>query len=166
MERSNPNQIQKGTTSEHRQRRSQNEQREIFLWAFRSAGEKETRRSRPTRSTKAGILKKLSIHFTSSLLQVYLVQLNPDEGNVDANAKLEGLRNQSPVDDLTLINLWRSTLDFRRKEIRNKTTQEILHQYPEYSKPALVSDMDPLISVDFCICLSSDFRRSQTDNWP
>lgn len=55
----------------------------------------------------------------------------------DTDLMLE-IRNGAVVDDTTLFKVWSSSLHGRRLAIRNKTTVEVMAQYPEYSKPALV----------------------------
>jgi hypothetical protein len=61
---------------------------------------------------------------------------------IDADEKLARIRNESTVDHGMLLNLWLFTLHVRRTAIRNRTTQEIMVQYPEYSKPLLVREIE------------------------
>ena len=79
-------------------------------------------------------------------MQIFLPHLADNESIVDANEKLAQLRNQSELDDAMVLSLWGSTMQARRRSIRNRTTEEIMSQYPEYSSPALVSHAPSPIS--------------------
>lgn len=76
-------------------------------------------------------------------MQIFLPQLTDDQSILDANEKLAQLRTQTELDDAMVLHLWGSTMQARRRSIRNKTTEEIMSQYPEYSSPALVCDVHP-----------------------
>ena len=82
-------------------------------------------------------------YVTFILIQIFLPQLADNGSIVDVNEKLAQLRNQSALDDATVLHLWGSTMQARRRSIRNKTTEEIMSQYPEYSSPALVCHVHP-----------------------
>lgn len=57
----------------------------------------------------------------------------------DVQEKIEKLQNISEIDLNTQIKLWRETLHFRRQTIRDKTTSDILKEFPYYSNPVFVS---------------------------
>ncbi len=61
-----------------------------------------------------------------------------DAATEKALDKVEELRNESLVDIEVRLHLWRSTLHIRRATIRDRSTAQILEQFPGYSDPTLV----------------------------
>ena len=62
-----------------------------------------------------------------------------DENIADAQSKAERLRDESGIDINTQLMLWKQTLQYRRQYIRNRSTSDILKEFPGYSNPILVS---------------------------
>lgn len=77
--------------------------------------------------------------FFSEKFQLLLPQNLDDASSTHANDQLIALKNESQTENLLIMDLWRSTVNIRRKEIRNKTTKEMIDLYPGYSIPTLVS---------------------------
>jgi len=61
-----------------------------------------------------------------------------DERSDDIQSKVEQLRDTSQIDLNTQLNLWRQTIHFRRNQIRDQPTSEILEQFPGYNNSLLV----------------------------
>lgn len=80
----------------------------------------------------------LKLKSFSEKFQILLPQILDDETSTHANDQLVALKSESQMENVMIMDLWRSTVNIRRKEIRSKTTQEIIDQYPEYSIPTLV----------------------------
>lgn len=76
--------------------------------------------------------------------QIFLSQTTETSSSIAAIQQLAALSNASPIDYELLFELWVSTINTRRKDIRNKTTREIMSEYPGYSIPLLVSDLAPV----------------------
>jgi hypothetical protein len=53
--------------------------------------------------------------------------------------KINQLRDDSEIDFDTRMNLWRETIHLRRKNVRDRTTAEILEEFIGYKDPVLVS---------------------------
>lgn len=70
-----------------------------------------------------------------------MIQLN-DEISNDMQAKIIQLRDASQIDRETQLKLWKETLTYRREYIRNHSTAEILMEFPTYSNPFLVNNLD------------------------
>lgn len=65
--------------------------------------------------------------------------------------KAEQLKDTSQIDLNTQINLWRDTVHFRRKSIRDKPTSEIMKEFPGYSNPILVTRYFSQVTFFFSI---------------
>lgn len=100
------------------------------------------------------------VEIHSKNFQIFIPQVLDDAALSSANDQLITLTNQSPIDDVRLLDLWRSTVSIRRKETRNKTTEEIISQYPGYSMAFLVHYIN-LKSHEFHCIL---FRFSKKSN--
>lgn len=58
----------------------------------------------------------------------------------DIQSKADKLRGYSQTDDInTQLELWKETLYFRRQSIRDRSTAEILEEFPGYSNKFFVS---------------------------
>lgn len=53
--------------------------------------------------------------------------------------KSNQLRDDSQIDFDTRMNLWRETIHLRRRNVRDRTTSEILEEFIGYKYPVLVS---------------------------
>jgi hypothetical protein len=63
---------------------------------------------------------------------------NEDKRLDDVELKAEKLRDDSQIDSITQLRLWKETIHFRRKCVRGQSTSDILRQFPGDSNPALV----------------------------
>jgi hypothetical protein len=63
---------------------------------------------------------------------------NDDERLDDIESKAEKLRDDFQIDLITQLRLWKETIHFRRKCVRDQSTSDILRQFPGYSDPVLV----------------------------
>jgi len=57
----------------------------------------------------------------------------------DIQIKANKLRDDTEIDINNRIDLWKETIHFRRKTIRDRPTLEILEEFPGYKDPLLVS---------------------------
>jgi hypothetical protein len=62
-----------------------------------------------------------------------------DEISNDIQTKVNQLRDISQIDVHTQLKLWKETLHFRRQSIRNRSTADILKDFPGYSNSLLVN---------------------------
>lgn len=67
-----------------------------------------------------------------------MIQYNDDISN-DIQAKINQLKDISQIDPQSQLKLWKETLPYRREYIRNRSTAEILIEFPTYSNPSLVN---------------------------
>ncbi len=65
-----------------------------------------------------------------------------DAALTDIQNKMEKLRDASSIDINTRLDLWRDTVHLRRKTIRDRSTAQILEEFPGYSEPVLVRLFD------------------------
>lgn len=66
----------------------------------------------------------------------------PHDGE-ESNAiqsKLEQLRDFPAVDIDTQLLLWKETFHFRRQSVRNRSTTDILNDFPGHRHPLLVGE--------------------------
>lgn len=63
-----------------------------------------------------------------------------DKLSNDVQAKSEQLRDSTGIDINTQLELWKETLPYRRKLIRDQSTIDILKDFPCYSNPIFVSE--------------------------
>jgi hypothetical protein len=61
-----------------------------------------------------------------------------DEISNDIQLKVEELRDLSQLDVDTRLSLWKETFYFRRQSIRDRSTSDILNDFPGYSDSLLV----------------------------
>lgn len=70
-----------------------------------------------------------------------MIQLNDDIPN-DLQSKINQLKDISQIDLRSQLKLWKETFPYRREYIRNHSTSEILLEFPTYSNPFLVINLD------------------------
>jgi hypothetical protein len=68
---------------------------------------------------------------------------------IDYQMKLNKLRDDPHIDIDSRVRMWQETFHVRRKSIRDRSTSEILEEYPGYTDPILVG----LSVVYFIICI-------------
>ena len=61
-----------------------------------------------------------------------------DEISNDIQLKVEKLRDLSQLDVDTRLSLWKETFYFRRQSIRDRSTSDILNDFPGYGDSLLV----------------------------
>lgn len=61
-----------------------------------------------------------------------------DEISNDIQLKVEELRDLSQLDVDTRLSLWKETFYFRRQSIRDRSTNDILSDFPGYGDSLLV----------------------------
>jgi hypothetical protein len=62
-----------------------------------------------------------------------------NEVSNDIQSKVEQLRNLSQIDVDTRLTLWKETFYFRRQSIRDRSTADILNDFPGYGDSLLVN---------------------------
>ena len=62
-----------------------------------------------------------------------------NEVSNDIQSKVEKLRNLSQIDVDTRLTLWKETFYFRRQSIRDRSTVDILNDFPGYGDSLLVN---------------------------
>jgi hypothetical protein len=62
-----------------------------------------------------------------------------DEESNEIQSKVEQLRDLSQIDLNIQLRLWKETIGFRRKIVRNQSTSDILKNFPAYGNPFLVN---------------------------
>ena len=77
-----------------------------------------------------------------------MMVLSPsDTTSDDIQLKIDQLQDLSRMDIQSQQRLWRETLHFRRESIRDRSTADILKDFPGYSNGLLVIDKTRL----FCL---------------
>ncbi|CAF4182585.1 unnamed protein product, partial [Rotaria sordida] len=72
-----------------------------------------------------------------------------DEMSFDFQTKANQVRDISQIDVHTQLKLWKETLHFRRHSIRNRSTVDILKDFPGYSSSLLVfEEIKLLMEID------------------
>ncbi|CAF1394708.1 unnamed protein product [Adineta ricciae] len=85
---------------------------------------------------------------------------NNDEMSDDIQTKADQLRHISQIDVVSQLKLWKETLYFRRQSINNRSTEDIMKDFPGYSYSLLVfEEVKLLMNVD----LPSAVRRQLPD---
>ena len=65
--------------------------------------------------------------------------ISPSDGQPDEiQSKLDQLRDNSQMDIHMQLRLWRETLSCRRQSIRDRSTTDILKDFPGYGNALLV----------------------------
>ena len=62
-----------------------------------------------------------------------------DEPSNEMQAKSNQLRDLTDMDVATQVKLWKETVHYRRKEVRDQSTVDILKKFPGYTNSVLVS---------------------------
>jgi hypothetical protein len=62
-----------------------------------------------------------------------------NEVSNDIQSKVEQLRNLSQIDVDTRLTLWKETFYIRRQSIRDRSTADILNDFPGYGDSLLVN---------------------------
>lgn len=57
----------------------------------------------------------------------------------EIRSKADQLRNISQTEIQTQVRLWKETFHFRRESIRDRSTADILDDFPGYGNPLLVN---------------------------
>lgn len=59
----------------------------------------------------------------------------------DIQLKVDQLQNTATMDIHTQLNLWKETLHFRRQSIRDRSTADVLKDFPGYGNSLLVNQI-------------------------
>ncbi|CAF1503507.1 unnamed protein product [Adineta ricciae] len=71
--------------------------------------------------------------------QMMMMVMSPDDPSSDEIwSKADQLRKNPPVDIHVQLSLWKETLHLRRQSIRDRSTADILKDFPGYGNPLLV----------------------------
>lgn len=76
--------------------------------------------------------------FSFRYFQILLLPHN-DDNSSDVQAKAKQLKDLTQLDLNTQLNLWKETFYLRRRSIRDRSTRDILQDFPGYSNSFLVS---------------------------
>lgn len=62
-----------------------------------------------------------------------------DDASDEIQSKADQLRDTSQIDIHTQLRLWKETLYFRRQSIRDRSTTDIIKDFPGYGNALLVN---------------------------